>query len=72
MQLHDPRDHRRMVSLIKTCASQSPCGIEQIGCSGNAGELLLHAFKPADGNMELFAHARISAAGMGRESSARR
>src|ERR1700730_1752824 len=59
---HDGGDHRGGVTVIDRRTSEPPSGIEQIGGGRNAPEQFLDRLEAADGNVKLFANARIGSA----------
>src|SRR3984893_4717539 len=60
LRLHDGRDDRRVMTLIKGGAGKAARCIEQVGCSGDTAERFFDAFERADRDIELLAHARVS------------
>ena len=72
LRLHDGGDDRGLVAVVDARAGEAPRGVEQIGGRRHAAEPLLDGFEPADRHMELLAHARIHAGGVGGEAQRRR
>ena len=49
-----------MITLIEGGEGKAARCIEQVGCSGDTAERFFDTFEPADRNIELLAHARVS------------
>ncbi len=70
LRLHDGGDDGKLAAAVQPGAGEPPRGIEEIGGARDVSQPRLHAFELPDRQVELLAHARVSAGSPRREAAA--